>query len=422
MEKDVYKSSRILYIIEAALEYFISLLVAGAYLAKLTSSIGLPDSLTAILSSFVSLGCSFQMVAIFVAKNKSVKRYVTILHSINQLLFALIYFVPFIKIPKTAKFIVFAILLLSGHAINQIVNSPKINWYMSLIDDDKRGRFTANKEIVSLISGVVFTTAIGSIIDAFENAGNLNGAFIFCGIGVFGLALLHSLTLILSKEKPIETKNDNNTKQSIKDLVKDKTLFKVIFVSVLWYVANNATTPFYGTYQVKELGFSMLLVSILSAIGAFSRALFSRPFGKFADKYSFARLISMCFIIQLIAFITNVFTVPGNGKVFYTIYLILHSIAMAGINSSAINLIYDYVDKNKRTSALALKSTICGIVGFLTTTIVSLLVSKIQNSGNVFLGLNVYAQQVVSAIGVIVMIVAIIYVNTIIKRIKNNRD
>ena len=114
MEKDIYKSSRILYVIEATLEYFISLLVAGAYLAKLTTSIGLPDSLTAILTSFVSLGCGFQLVEIFISKNKSVKRYVTILHSINQLLFALIYFVPFIKIPKTAKFVVFAVLLLSG--------------------------------------------------------------------------------------------------------------------------------------------------------------------------------------------------------------------------------------------------------------------------------------------------------------------
>lgn len=419
MEKDIYKSSRILYVIEATLEYFISLLVAGAYLAKLTTSIGLPDSLTAILTSFVSLGCGFQLVAIFISKNKSVKRYVTILHSINQLLFALIYFVPFIKIPKTAKFVVFAVLLLSGHAINQIINSPKINWYMSLIDDKKRGKFTANKEIVSLVTGVIFTTTMSSIIDAFEASGNLNGAFIFCGISVFGLAVLHSLTLIFSKEKPIEENVKTTNNQSIKGLLTDKTLLKVILVSALWYVANYSTTPFYGTYQIKELGFTMLLVSILSAIGAFSRALFSRPFGKFADKYSFSKLINMCFIIEFFAFLVNIFTVPAYGKITFSIYLILHSIGMAGINSCAINLIYDYVDKQKRTSALALKSTICGLVGFLTTTLVSLLVDKIQANGNTFLGISVYAQQVVSLIGVLVMIVAIVYINTVIKNLKS---
>ena len=93
LTKDKYRSSRILYIIEATLEYFISLMVSGAYLAKITSSIGLSDSLTGILSSIISLGCGFQIVAIFLANKQPVKRWVTILHSINQLAFALIYIV-----------------------------------------------------------------------------------------------------------------------------------------------------------------------------------------------------------------------------------------------------------------------------------------------------------------------------------------
>ena len=199
-------------------------------------------------------------------------------------------------------------------------------------------------------------------------------------------------------------------------------MFKVILVSVLWNIANYSATPFYGTYLIKELGFQMILVSILSAVGSFSRALFSRPFGRYADKHSFAKLISICFIIEFIAFFINIFTVPSNGKVFYAIYLILHSIGMAGINSSAINLIYDYVDKSKRTSALALKSAIAGFAGFFTTLIVSSLVDKIQANGNVFLGLNVYAQQVVSAIAAMATLLAFVYVNTVIRKIKNNKS
>ena len=56
--KDDYKLSRIMYILEAAFEYFIAVLVGGAYLAKVTSSIGIPDSVTGIHTSFVSLGCT----------------------------------------------------------------------------------------------------------------------------------------------------------------------------------------------------------------------------------------------------------------------------------------------------------------------------------------------------------------------------
>lgn len=419
---DVYKKSRVLYIIEAALEYFISLLVAGAYLAKITSSLGMSDTLTGILTSFVSLGCGFQIIAIFLANKRPVKRWVTILHSVNQLAFALIYLVPFIELSKTAKIVLFVAFLLIGHIINNVVNSPKINWFMSLVDDNKRGRFTANKEMVSLIGGVIFSFAMGLVIDHFEAVNNIKGAFIVCGLSVFGLMAFHSATLIFSKEKPALETEKISTKQLLKDLIKDKNLFKIILISVLWSVITYSATPFYGSYQINELGFSMTFVSVLSAVGAVVRTLFSRPMGKFADKHSFASMLNICFVVVLVAFGFNIFTVPDNGKVFFTIYLMLNSIAMAGINSATINLIYDYVDKEKRIGALALKSTLAGFAGFFTTLAISPLVSYIQGKGNKFLGMNIYAQQVVSVVAVMLLVVLIIYLNLVVRKISRKKQ
>lgn len=421
-QKDIYKTSRVMYILEAAFEYFISILVAGAYLAKVSAEIGLSDSLTGILSSFVSLGCGFQIIAIFLANKRPVKRWVTLLHSINQLFFALIYLVPFIKISKTAKTVLFIAFLLLGHVINNVVNSPKINWFMSLVDDHKRGRFTANKEIVSLIGGMLFSFAASSVIDYYDKIGDVNNAFIFCGISVFVLMLLHTYTLLASREKPVEETQKISTKKQLGELIKDKNLFKVILISVLWNVAHYTATPFYGTYQIKELGFSMTFVSVLSALYAICRSTFSQPMGRFADKYSFTKMLNICFIIAAVAFGVNIFTVPSNGKIFYTIYYMLYAVSMAGINSGAINLIYDYVDKEKRVGALALKSTLAGFAGFFTTLLISPLVAYIQKKGNSFLGLNVYAQQVCSAIACILVLVALVYLNTVVKKIKDKRQ
>ncbi len=420
-EKDIYKTSRFLYVLEAALEYFISLLVTGAYLAKVTSAIGMSDTATGILTSFVSLGCGFQIIAIFLANKRPVKRWVTILHSLNQLFFALIYLVPFIELTQTQKAVAFIVFLLLGHIINNVVNSPKINWFMSLVDDKKRGSFTASKEMVSLIGGMVFSFAMGAVIDHFEAIDNVNGAFIVCGFSVFVLMLLHSATLIFSKEKESEEQEKIQTKQLLSELIKDKNLFKVIMVSVLWNVVNYSATPFYGSYQIKELGFSMTFVSILSAAYAIVRTIFSKPMGKFADKYSFAKMLNICFIIMLVGFGINIFTVPENGKVFYTVYYMLNAIAMAGINSAVINLIYDYVDKEKRIGALALKSTLAGFAGFFTTLAVSPLVAYIQKNGNKFLGLNVYAQQVVSAIAVVLIVILIVYLNKVVVKISREK-
>lgn len=415
---DVYKTSRFLYILEAAFEYFISILVTGAFLAKITSEIGLSDSLTGILSSFVSLGCGFQIVAIFLANKRPVKRWVTLLHSLNQLFFALIYLVPFIQLTPTQKAILFIAFLLLGHIINNIINSPKINWFMSLVDDSKRGRFTATKEMVSLLGGMVFSFIMGSVMDHFELVGNTNGTFIVCGISVFVLMLMHSATLIFSKEKTTEEKEKTPTKQLLKEFIKDKNLFKVIIISVIWNIANYSATPFYGSYQIKELGFSMTFVSILSVAYALVRAGFSRPMGLFADKTSFVKMLNVCFLIKMCAFAISIFTVPANGKVLYTIYYMLTAIAMAGINSATINLIYDYVGKEKRIGALALNNTFGGFAGFFTTLAISPLVTYIQANGNKFLGISVYAQQVVSVIAVIMLAFVLLYINLVVKKIK----
>ena len=420
-QKDIYKISRFLYILEAALEYFISLLVTGAYLAKITSAIGMSDSTTGILTSFVSLGFGFQILAIFLASKRPVKRWVTLLHCLNQLAFALIYFIPLFDISHGARIILFIILLLMGHILNNVVNSPKINWFMSLVEDKRRGAFTANKEMVSLIGGMIFSFLMGSIIDRRESGGNINDAFIVCGGSIFILMLLHSFTLIFSKEKPAEDKEKTSSVKLLKDLLADKNLFRVIFVSVLWSIVNYSSTPFYGSYQIKELGFSMTFVSVLSAAYAVIRSIFSRPMGKFADKYSFAKMLNICFIIALVGFIINGFTVPDNGKVCYTVYYMLYAVAMAGINSATINLIYDYVDKEKRIGALALKSTFCGFTGFFTTLIVSPLVGFIQKNGNELFGGRVYAQQVVSFISAAILIILIVYLNTVIGRLKTNK-
>ena len=85
-------------------------------------------------------------------------------------------------------------------------------------------------------------------------------------------------------------------------------------------------------------------------------------------------------------------------------------------------MIYDYVSYEKRTGALALTQTVSGFAGFFTTLIVSPLVSNIQENGNTFLGLNIYAQQVVSVMATIFVGVLLLYLNMVVKKIKDKRN
>ena len=412
---DYYRNSRILYCIEAALEYFIAIMVGETYLAKIAGELGASDALTGILYAFVSLGSAFQIFAILLADKTPVKRWVTPLHILNQLCFTLMYAVPLFSISKETKIVLFAAFLLLGQILANIANPAKINWFMSLVDNDRRGRFTAKKEILSLLGGMTFSFVMSNVIDRYEAKGDLRGAFLIGTLTVGTLMILHSLTLIFSREKTVERSN-RKISENLKKLIKNKPLLCVIGVSTIWYVANYMTVPFYGSYRINELGFTMTFCSILSITYSLVRSFFSTPMGKLADKKGFASMLSVCFLIQGGAYLVNVFSMPSNGKVMFALYYILSAIAMAGINSAQINLIYDYVDVEMRTGALALSHTISGLAGFLVTLAISPLVTRIQKNGNAVFGIPMYAQQLLSLFGVVMMALVILYIQFVLKR------
>ena len=318
--EDKYKTSRLLYIIEAALEYFISIAVGTIYLAKITSYIGISDAVTGILTSFVSLGCSFQIVAIFLNKYKPVKIWVTFLHTISQIMFALLYMIPLFKMSKAAKIVIFITMLLLAHIIHNIVNAPKINWFMLLVDDNKRGKFTADKEMVSLVGGMAVSFLLGMLIDYYTEINQLETAFILCGIGLFFLMILHSLTLIFSKEKVSVIVEKRSSIQQLKDILKNKDILKIVLVAMLWNIASHSTMPFMGTYQINELGFSASFASAIIIVGSLTRVICSKPLGMFADKKSFSNMLCICFAVEILAFTMGAFAAPSNGKIVYFIF------------------------------------------------------------------------------------------------------
>lgn len=418
-EKNEYALSRFLYILEAMLEYFVSIAVGTVYLAKITKYVGIGDEITAILTAFVSLGCSFQLLSIFLGGKSSVKRFVSAGHIASQLLFTCLYVIPLLGIPSSAKTIVLVLALLTAQIVHNLVNAPKINWFMSMVKNEERGRFTAVKEIVSLVGGTVFSYSLSFAIDRFEARGNLRGAFIAGAVILGSLTLLHTLTLIFSKAPKREGEAQSH---NLKRLMKNKTLLKLIPVATLWIAANYATASFSGTYMNNELNFSLTFSSTVVLIGSLCRVLFSVPFGKFADKKGFRPMLVTCCSIAAAAYFLNIFTCPANGKILYPIYYGLYCISMAGINSAMINLIYDYVQPEDRTGALAFNQSVSGVAGFLVTLALTPVMRSIRNKGNVLFGRTVYAQQIFSAVSLLIVAALITYLCTVIKKLTRTKN
>lgn len=404
-----------LYTAEAALEHLIATLMTGSFLATLTKHLGFSDGLTGILSAIVSLGCLFQLLSIGIRKRR-VKRFVVTFSIINQALFLSLYLIPILNLGKTVKAVLFTVVIILAYLIYNIAHPKKISWLMSLVEENRRGIFTANKEIISLISGIVFSFFMGSCTDYFLEQGKDNVAFIITALVILVISLAHTLTMVFTVEKEYEkpARSADGLRASIKEIFSNRDILTICLLFALYYISNFASHPFYGTYAINELGFNLKFVATLGLAGNVSRILVSKFWGRYADKNSFAKMIEKCFMVLFVSQMLVVFATPQNGKVLFILYYVVHGVAMGGINSAFVNLIFDYVPVEKRADSLSVTQAAAGTVGFITTLCASPVVSAMQQNGNRIFGFTVYAQQLLSAVSAAITLLLIVFVRKVI--------
>ncbi len=403
------KTGRFLYIWEATFEYLISILVAGSFLATLTKELGFSDGLTGILSAFVSLGCVFQLGALAL-RTKSVKRIAVILGVLNEILFMLLYVVPLTSLGKTAKTAIFIAFMATAYITMNFIAPHKMSWLMSLVEDSKRGVFTATKESVSLLTQMFFSYFMGMVMDRYIEAGDTRTAFIIAAAVMFVLMMMHTLTIVFTVEKEVSEKKKISPVDGVKAIVSNKKGMQVTAVCIFYYVSNYSSLPFYGRYMINELGFTLKFTAVLSIFAGLSRICVSRLWGRYADRFSFAVMVEKCFLVLALSYLCVVFSTPENGAVMFICYNVIHGIAMGGINSALTNLVFDYVPEENRAPSLAVNRAIAGTIGFVTTLCFSPVVDLIQANGNRIFGITVYAQQAVSVFSLVAILAAAVFV------------
>ncbi len=414
-----YKRSRIAYSAQCTFEYLISLLLTDAFLAKLLTNIGIGDALIGIISSFVSFAFLFQLLSIeLVARIKNVKGTVVFFDSMSQLLYIFAYCVPFLKMSRSGKTLIIMGIIVIMYFSKYIVSSILFKWANSYVDPHKRGSFSAVKEMISLVCGMIFTLVIGVIVDNYEAARNMRGGFVFIIMLLIVLNVFNFISLMSIKNAPLSDKTDKiPLKDVLENTIGNKNYRSVIILLTMWSVASCMTTSFMGTFKTNDLLMSLGLIQLVNVAANGMRLICSVPFGRYSDKRSYAKGIERALVIAAIAFAINMFT---TKKLWWLIiiYTVLYNASIAGTNANKFNITYSYVKSEYLVQAMAIQNSISGISGFLATLVGSVILSNIQRNGNTLFGIRVYGQQVLSAISLIIVICAIIYDRKVVEKQK----
>lgn len=414
-KKDLKLNQRA-YIIESMLEYFIAILTSGAYLAKLTTTIGISDAMTAVLASVASLAATFQIFSILLAHKTPVKRWVFPMTVIPQTLVATLYLIPFLNVGAAAPILFFAITLINQAAHN-IVAPPKSDWFISPIEPKEIGSFQAKNSIVSIIGGMIFTFITGFTIDKYEEEGKIDALFIILTIVIFVIAIMQMFCLLFAKSVDTKVEKKESPFKSVGTILKNKAFIHLIVINCIWSVANGITTPFLSTYQIKELGFSMGFISTVTVVLSFANILIVYFFGELSKKRSYRSIFMASYVFGLIGFGIIAFTTPSNGQVMFTIYRVINLLFGGALGVTTTALTFSLVEEGERTSALAFKSVVTGIFGFVMTLVATPIFTAIQSADITLLGTKVFAQQILAAASFVVTLVLLIYYRIFCKKL-----
>ncbi len=414
---DDFKFTRRMFFVECLFEYFISILVSGAYLAKLSTSIGISDEMTAILSELTALSGIFQIFSIYLSHKTPVKRWLIPLITLPQLLFAGVYIIPLLDIKLSAS-VLFFVAIFIARGIASICSPIKFNWYNSLVEPAKRGQFTATNNIISIVGAMAFTFTASSLIDHFEAIGNMNGAYLTFSIIILVLTALHLITLLLSKENaPPKVFGAVSPFASVKELLSNKPYKRVLVAYALFGIASAITTPFLGTYQIKELGFSMTFISIMDIAISALQIVILYLFGRYSMHTTYQRLVRFSHIFYVIGFGFIIISTPSIGAFTYIGYRIMLLIGGASRTVSTTNLLFNLAPPEDRTSALAINTIITGISSFLTTLAITPLFTYLQNANITLFGTQIYAQQLLAVASVILFVIVMLYYRIFCKKL-----
>ncbi len=421
-ESSAYKRSRNAYRWECTFEYFVAILVGDAFLAKLLTYIGFTESETGIVSSLVTLAFLFQLVSVFVVRKITNTKMVAILfHTASQIFFMSLYIIPFLPFAAPFKKPLVIICILAAYFGNYMVSTVIFRWGNSYVDPKKRAGFTAGKEIISLISGMVVSFGAGYVMDLFEAGDNLEGGFIFAAISIL-IFCISDLCMLLLIKNDIKPKNKKGEGLSMKDIVTNtllnKNFLSVVVLMTLWDVAIYMVVGFMGTY--KNMLFTLGAVQLINVSGQLSRALLSKPFAKYTEKRTFAKGIELGLIIAASAMFINIFTTPQTAFL-VIIYTILYNVCMAGVSGNITNITYSYVDSRYFAEASAIKNSVGGLFGFGASLLGGWILNLVQSNQDKIqeiVGFQIYGQQVLSAISFVMLVITILFTHFVVAKQK----
>lgn len=282
-------------------------------------------------------------------------------YSIYRLSSVCFAFIPFLTNDigfRTFLFFVFA----SIYAITgELGYITFVNWRMNLVKKEDRPIFASTRNIYKNTLVMIFSLAMGVILDIFTANGYELYGFIILFIIIFLIAFM-DIFIRINTYKPVIKEKKVTIKETISKPARDKDFRRVLIIGGLNRFAYGIGMMYLNVFLLRYLKIDYIYYSFLNILINLSDALFSKFWAKRTLTRKWSKILLPMSIIYIFSFIL-LFVLNDNILRFCLpiIYVLI------GFGNSAYEMfdhiaIYEHAKDNYKTSYVTFERFIEGIV------------------------------------------------------------
>lgn len=234
-----------------------------------------------------------------------------------------------------------------------------IAWIRDLAPEVRLGNVFARR--TAWIAGITLVAGLAAAFILEHTAdGSTDRSIAFAGMFVFGcLTGLMSAGVVSRIPEPVMPAPHGciSLLELLRAPLADLNFRRLLTFVVSWQVAVNLATPFFTVFIVRQLGFDVSLVMLLSAVSQLANLFALRPWGTLTDRFSNKSVLQVAAPAYILGIVAMIGASQSSNQAFtigWLVFLhVLMGASLAGVTLASTNIALKLSPKGAATAYVA---------------------------------------------------------------------
>lgn len=348
---------RLIY--EAGYSSATAALTSGVILTAFALHLGASNLIVGFLASAPFLGQLLQAPAVLLIERVRARKAIAVLTSVvGRSMLAIMAVAAFLPPPVAIGAVIVAQFVLCG--LGAIGGCAWNSWLRDLAPQDRLGAVFSRRTVYTTSVSLAAGLAAALLLDrTTESSGARDWAFagLYLAGCVSGLISARIVSHMPEPRMPPPSAEPASLIALLSAPLADPNFRRLVHFLASWQFAVNLATPFFTVFIVRQLGFDMTFVMLLSVTSQVTNLLTVRSWGTLSDRFAHKSVLSVAaptYILSIVGMIGA--SQLGNGTATMAYLVVLHMLmgaAVAGVTLATANIALKLSPKGEATAYVA---------------------------------------------------------------------